>query len=124
MRPFRLRCGGGPRRVAGREGEEEEELGRSPPPSLLLLMLGLWVEEEGPGRSPRESSVVAELSGEDGGRPWGNQRTLAVTAAPASKASARPSRTWLGPPMRDRNGDWRRPGMRKAEETKTMRREG
>lgn len=118
MRPFRLSCGGGPRRVVGRE-EEDVELGK-PPASLLSL----WeIEEEVPGGRLRESVVIG-LSVDDGGRPWGNQRTLAVTAAPASKASARPSRTWLGPPMRDRNGDCRRPGMRKAEETKTMRREG
>lgn len=118
MRPFRLRCGGGPRRVVGRE-QEDGELGKPPAPLLLL-----WeVEEEVPGGRLRESRVIG-LSVEFDGRPWGNHRTLAVTAAPASKASARPSRTWLGPPMRDRNGDCRRPGMRKAEETKTMRREG
>lgn len=118
MRPFRLRCGGGPRRVVGRE-EEDGELGRWP--ASLLLLGGL--EEEVLGGRLRESRVIG-LSVEDDGRPWGNQRTLALTAAPASKASARPSRTWLGPPIRDKNGDCRRPGMRKAEETKTMRREG
>lgn len=87
MRPFRLRCGGGPRRVVGRE-EEDGELGKQP--ASLLSLLG--VEEEVPGGRLMESGLTG-LSVEDGGRPWGNQRTLAVTAAPASKASARPSRT-------------------------------
>ena len=50
--------------------------------------------------------------------------TFAVTESPFSKASARPSRTWAGPPMRERKGDCSRPGMRRAEETKMIRREG
>lgn len=58
--------------------------------------------------------------------PWpcGSQVTFAVTAAPDSNASRRPSRTCGGPPMRERKGDWRRPGIRRAGETKTMRKAG
>jgi hypothetical protein len=53
-----------------------------------------------------------------------SQEILAVTPMPWVRASAMPSRIWTGPPMRERRGDWRRPGMRREGERNVMRREG
>ena len=90
-----------------------------PPLPAPLLLPGL--EFSYPFTDPDPFSASSLVGA---GRPWGNHVTFAVTAAPCSKASARPVRTWGGPPMRERKGDWRRPGMRRAGETNIIRREG
>lgn len=53
-----------------------------------------------------------------------NQRTLAVTPRPSARALVRSSRIRGDPPMRERKGVWRMPGVRREGEAKRMRREG